>query len=85
LPGPTSPAADIRCPRCASREIMEITACNLEIGPPPWQYTCLSCGRRFRVKAPRGPTEEKDLRCPFCQSKEIKWSTLSTEACPPGG
>lgn len=76
---------EVKCPRCSSRDIAETIACSLEKAPSPWEYVCQQCGKRFRVKAPRGPTEEKEFRCPICESKNIKWLSSVSEACPPGG
>jgi DNA-directed RNA polymerase subunit RPC12/RpoP len=74
-----------KCPRCYSEDVQEFIACSLEAGPPFWEYACQQCGGRFRVKAPRGPAEEKKIRCPECESRDIKWLTTASEACPPGG
>jgi DNA-directed RNA polymerase subunit RPC12/RpoP len=76
---------EARCPRCSSKDVEELTACSLESGPPPWEYVCQQCGGRFRVKAPRGPSEEKGIRCPRCESRNVRWSATVSEACPPGG
>ena len=76
---------DIKCPRCASKDIKGLTACSLETGPPPWEYLCQQCSGRFRVKVPGGPSEEKEIRCPRCESRNVKWLTIVSEACPPGG
>ena len=78
-------AEDLKCPRCAGRNIGETNACSLEIGPPPWKYECQQCGIRFSVEAPRGPDETKKLVCPVCGSRNIKWLAYISEACPTGG
>jgi len=78
-------ADEIRCPRCSSEEVQELIACSSENGPPPWEYECHQCSSRFRVAAPRGPSEEKELRCPRCGSRNIEWLATVVEACPPGG
>jgi DNA-directed RNA polymerase subunit RPC12/RpoP len=74
-----------RCPRCSSGDIQELIACNLENGPPPWEYVCQQCGGRFLIKAPRGPSEEKEIRCPRCESRNVKWLATASQVCPPGG
>ena len=79
------PAEELRCPRCSGEDVQELKACSLEAGPPPWEYVCRQCGGRFRVAAPRGPSEEKGLRCPICESGNIEWLATVSEICPPGG
>jgi len=66
-------AEEIKCPRCASRDIKGLTADSPETGPPLWEYVCQQCGGRFRVKAPGGPSEEKEIRCPGCESRNVNW------------
>ena len=75
----------VKCPRCSSEDIQELIACGLNNGPPSWEYVCQHCNGKFQVKAPRGPSEEKELRCPRCESRDIKWLSVAGEACPPGG
>ena len=78
-------ADEARCPRCSSKDVEELIACSRETGPPPWEYECRQCGGKFRVAAPRGPSEEKKIRCPRCGSRNIEWSVTASESCPPGG
>ena len=76
---------EIKCPRCSSEDVRELIDCNLGTGPPPWEYVCHQCGGKFRVAAPRGPTEAKKIRCPTCESRNIEWLSTVSEVCPPGG
>jgi DNA-directed RNA polymerase subunit RPC12/RpoP len=75
----------VKCPRCYSEDVSELIACGLGNGPPFWEYNCQKCGGIFRIKAPRGPAEEKKIRCPKCESRNINWLATASEACPPGG
>ena len=84
LLGPHS-MENANCPRCASRDVKEVTAKGPEVGPPPWMYLCQQCGGRFRLKAPSGPSEEKEVRCPRCGGRDVQWLINVGEACPPGG
>ena len=79
------PKEGLKCPRCAGRDIGDLNAGSLGIGPPPWEYTCQQCSSQFRVEAPRGPDEAKKIRCPVCESRNIKWLFTVYESCPTGG
>ena len=84
LLGPHHPE-EIKCPRCSGKDIVEATACSLEISAPPWEFTCKECKTKFRVEAPKGPDEAKDIKCPRCQSGNIKWHFTVYECVPSGG
>lgn len=73
------------CPKCRNSGLEEYNACNIEIGPPPWEFQCQKCATRFRVTAPRGPDDVKAIRCPVCHAQEVKWLALAAAACATGG
>jgi DNA-directed RNA polymerase subunit RPC12/RpoP len=75
----------LRCPYCTGSEITIFAACRLEIGPPPWVYTCRHCDISFRVQSPEGPDEAKAIRCLKCGGGELKWHVGDTQECPSGG
>jgi len=76
---------DPLCPRCSGRDIEDLVACKIGVGPPPWDFACQGCGCRFSVQSPSGPDEVRLIGCPACGSKGVKWLALGSEACPSGG
>ena len=65
----------------------DVEKCNAcSYGPPDWQYKCLDCNKKFKMPAPKGPSDEKNRGCPDCKSHNIKRiNVIKSEACPPGG
>lgn len=50
-----------------------------------WEYDCLDCGLRFRIKVPKGPKDERAIKCPHCKSKNLnKLEVPLNEATCPG-